>query len=723
MNFEDLRNTVRQFINEEESSFSFTPDMFGFDISQGSFSELLDSKLIIQPMTITYTDSFIQIEGTSNINSINLGILFVFFIEDEIVKYHCILSLPDDWIHNKIPDLINLFKHFEDISGINYNLHHPGLLLSTGGPFLGKVDEIRGLPLNITGFTIFSEIEFSGGLLAPFIEFLEFPNILKLIIPTYALNTIDGLLIKAIYDMPKSKGAITLDTINFYFAQSRFELSCNLRISIGIDTLIFQTGVNFVDQGDLGFIFRLVGVQTNNKPLTEEWINPLGIPRITISNLAAGYTVVSEGFKLSLTGTIKSASEQNDEIILNIDGLELLNGTLPTAFIGSIHQSNGSEITMAKLIDSFISPVIAVDSNGIESTFYPLIDAIKVKDFKLYCVIGPEDFQSPEDPSIKFSPGIGMYVDGVFYSYNVKMKVSQNNLLDFLISGQMDILNFCDGMIVLTSASDGNKGPIFKFQPHAQGNPVFDLDIKVNIFDLSMTTVNAHLESNNVISLNLSHENIHANQNGIRSCNGQLINSNEFNAQFSMFFRFDIQLIKIKILNYDTCEINIYLAFALNASMNASLNECHITAKFDVDLLGISLPISISTQTVFKTVKDFEEAINNETIKAIQDHFNDTEIDDLLNWFDNNWLFFIDPLGTTLNKLGIPAPSAAKLINGLIKYKDNPKEILNILSQGGYSEADLKNITAFPLPGDWKPDFNFVPLDPGNIKPTTWPKL
>lgn len=104
----------------------------------------------------------------------------------------------------------------------------------------------------------------------------------------------------------------------------------------------------------MGLVFRLTGVWNSAHQLSKDWINPLGIPLITISDLAASYAVDPKGFKINLSGTIKSGENPDDQIVLNVEELELVNGTLPTAFVGRLHHSSGNDITMTKLIDSFL---------------------------------------------------------------------------------------------------------------------------------------------------------------------------------------------------------------------------------------------------------------------------------------------------------------------------------------------------------------------------------
>ncbi len=729
MNFEALRNIVKQATNEEESFFSFTPDMFGFDSSQGLFSELLDNQLIIKPMTINYAESFIQIEGTSNINSINLNILIVLFIENEIAKYHCIVRLPDDWIHNKVSGLENIIKQVEGISGIKYSIHHPGLALSTGGPSFGKMHEIEGLPLNISGFIIFSEIKFTGGIIDTLRGLLNIPNTFKLILPTNTLSTPNATVIQAIYEVSSSQGAITFDGIVINISTSQFELSCNMRIGIGNDTLMFQIGIDLMNQGAFALVFRLIGVQNNDNHwglgMTRDWINPLGIPRITISELAARYSVESRGFVISLSGTIKIGESQNDEIVLNIKGLELLNGTLPIAFIGSLNHSNGEEITLPKLINIFFKIIEITWQDGLIDNFYPLLKEIEVREWEVYFVIGPNEFISPRDNLIKFQPGIGMYVDASLDTFNVKIHVFQRNEGHFLIRGQMDVLNFGNGIINLTSASNTNRGPTFTFESR-EGNSL-QLDLKVSIFGQPMITVDAFKRKDENIIFTLKDRSFQTNfqeLKGISYCKGELIDSNKVSVLFNGLIALK-EKISVKVLNFTVCEINIAFNFTFDIEINATVNEFYTRFTADISVLDFpTLQLSYTSNKVYSTLKQLEEEISEIVLNNIKDHMHNIKIDNLLNWFDKNWLYFVNPIGQVLKELGVSAKKAAELLNNLSKYSGEHKGIIDILNQGGFSVAELQQITVFNVPTDWIPgDVNLGGLDPGNSIPREWPKF
>lgn len=714
MNFQELRNLIKQFTNEEESLFKFTPEMLGFDISQGAFSNLLGSSLDISPMTMNVnpTDSSIQIEGQSNIDSVNLSTFVNFHIENEEIKYSFIVRLPEDWIFNKLPQLKQLFEHHENLTGIKSEIQHPGFIISNGGTNHNNVQEGIEVPQNFIGCILFSEIEFTGGFIDLLTNVLNVPNTFKLLIQYSAGNV---SYIKAVYDVSSNHGAIIFSGIEIYFTMSQFELSCKMQINIGRDTLIFQTGVNFMEQGSIGFVFRLIGVQNNDNQwgagITRDWVNPLGVPRITIGDLAANYIQTPSGFIINLSGTIKISENQNDEIVLNIEGLQLLNGTLPIGFIGKLHHSNGGEITMTKLINSFIAPLIFPP--------YNLLDEISVNAFEIYFIPGPTEFESPQDPSIIFSPGIGMYVDGELNSYNVKFHVFREGEASFSIHGQMERFNFCNGMFILTSVSDSNKGPSFEYQQQGER---FDINIRVIIFNLAMTTIGAHRKSNNRISFLVGHEVFRENSSGIQSCYCELISSNGFIANFDVNLNLDTQTIPIKILNSNICEVKISVRFALNAIINASADHCNTTAQFNISVFGKNIYVKVDTDDVFDTVQGFENIIIAAAIKEIEDVFKDTSIDDLMDWFNKNWLYFINPIGEVLKDLDIDAKKAAELLNKVSFYQGQYQLILNILNSGGYSTDDLKRIEIpnFPIPTDWIPGTDLIGVNLGTIKPISW---
>ncbi|MEB2280203.1 hypothetical protein LAV73_09370 [Lysinibacillus xylanilyticus] len=724
MKFDELMNKVKQFTNEEDSSFLFKLDMFEFDVSLGVFSEILANELIINQAEINYTESFIQIEGTSFINSINLKILIVLFIEDETEKYHCIVTLPDEWIHNNAQDFENYLKQFKDISEINSNIRHPGLALSTGGPFLGSMNEIEGLSpnINISGFNLFSEIEFTGGQIDTLRTLLNFPNTFKLLAPSFALRTPSQSLIKAYYTVPLTKGDVKFDEIVFSIASSYFELSCNMQIDIGRDMLMFQAGVNFVEEGSIGFVFRLIGVQNKDNQLgmTKDWINPLGIHRITISELAARYSVESKGFVISLSGTIKIGKNQNDEIVLIVKALELVNGTLPTAFIGSLHRSNGDEITMSKLINCFFKIIDWEDGTYIDVK-YRLLDEIKVKDLELYFVLGPNKFTSPHDNLITFDPGLGMYVDGSLDTFNVKIHVFEKEEDGFLISGQMDVLNFGNGLITITSASNINKGPSFTFQS-AQDRDL-QIDLKVYIFKLPMITLSASRGKDTKIIFNLKDDNFltnFQNSSGTSYCRGELINSNEISVQFKGSIWF-VKELSIPILNFKKCAIKLAISFNFDATLKATLDNFKTDFTVQISVLNQVLKVTGSTDTAFTTLKQLEEEMIKKVVTTVKDQIKDVSIDDLLKWFDNDMLYFVDEIGQVLKDLDISAIDAAKYLNGIKKFSGKHEEILSILNLGGYSVTDLKQITVFTVPSEWLPgsvDLGGVSL--GNTPPRLW---
>lgn len=721
MNFEELKNKVKQFTNDEESSFLFTPSIVGNDFSQGVFSEVLNSELVVKPMSIIVepTESYIQVEGTSNINSINMNTLIEFSIVNEEVKYHCIVRFPEDWLYSKVPQLKNLFNNLESMSGIGNKIHNPGFVLSTGGPIHKNIQEISGLPLNFQGCMVFSEIEFTGGVIDTIRGVLNIPETLKLVIQ-YAGGQI--VLIQAIYDVPSTQGSIKFDGIVLIFTMSKFELSCNMQIDIGRDTLLFQTGVNFLEQGTVGLVFRQTGVWNSVHQLSKDWINPLGLPLITISGLAASYSADPQGFRINLSGTIKSGDNSDDQIILNVEEFELVNGTLPTAFIGRLYQSSGNEITMTKLIDSFFKRIIFKwPDNGQRINLAPLLDEIKVRDFEIYFVLGPDPLQSPKNPSISFPPGLGMYVDGSLASFDVKMNTYLKDDLNFVINGEMDKLIFCNGMIVLEASSSSDKGPSFTYQSES-GNYVLNIDIGLSMFGLPKNTVNASRNQGGTIIFSPNSE-VFQKHWGIRSCNCELVNSNQISVHLNGDFRFDEKVITIKILDFGTCKFNVYLFCGFDALLNVSGNDCHNTFKIQISVLSEEFNLNVNTNRVFTTLEQIENEIINEVLAEISNHFKDITIDKLFDWFNRYFLYFVNPIGQVLKDLGVPTQKAVELLTKLERYKDKSEDIAKILISGGYRVEELKkiNIPSFMIPPEWLPgNIDVGHLDVGNLKPPNW---
>ncbi len=723
MNFEELKNKVKLFTNDEESSFTFTPSIVGNDISQGVFSELLNGELVVKPMSIIVepTESYIQVEGTSNINSINVNSLIEFSIVNEEVKYHCIVRFPEDWLYDKVPQLKKILNDLGSMSGIGYSIHNPGFVLSTGGPIHKNIQEINGLPLNFQGCMLFSEIEFTGGVIDTLRGVLNIPNTMKLVIK---YNTGNISLVKAIYDVPSTQGSIKFDGIEIYFTMSQFELSCNMQIDIGRDTLLFQTGVNFLEQGSMGLVFRLTGVWNSAHQLSKDWINPLGIPLITISDLAASYAVDPKGFIINLSGTIKSGESPDDQIVLNVEELELVNGTLPTAFVGRLHHSSGNDITMTKLIDSFFRRIILKwpDSGNIVN-LAPLLDEIKVRDFEIYFILGPTPVQSPKNSSITFPPGLGMYVDGSLATFDVKMHTYLKGDLNFAISGEMEKLNFCNGMIVLEDSSSSDKGPSFTYQSES-GNYVLNIDIGLTMFGSPKITVNASRNQDGNITFS-PNDKIFQKEWGTRSCRCELINSNQISVNLDGAFRFDEKIISIKILDFGTCTFNVYLYCIFNVSLNVSVNDCHTNFKVNISVLNETFNLSVNTDTVFTTLEQIEKVIINEVLDEIRNHFKDIKIETLLDLFNGNLLYFVNPIGQVLKDLGVTTQLAVELLTKLERYKDKSEDIAKVLISGGYTVEELKkiNVPNFTIPPEWSPgNIDLGHINVGNLKPPSWPK-
>ncbi|MEF2966251.1 hypothetical protein V3851_10450 [Paenibacillus sp. M1] len=453
--FDELVNLVQSLTRKEDNAFSFNfdPQMLQIDpLVQESFSKILGHALLIKSavITINHENSYITVEGIHESDVFHgtaVRILADFFLDNGDLRYHCIVLLPPEWVHEYVQAVEQLLNNLQAISAVRFDLHEPGLAISTIGPLHGPLQQLTNITENIQGFNLIARIELSGEMINTINKLLGLPNTLKFNVGYHAGDPVP--MARAIYDEPLSVGILHLDYLMITMAPSQFELSFPLRFQIGEDTILFSAFFSFVNASSFELGMRFSGVQTRNNGIAQEWVNPLGLNWITISGLGGKYRTEPAGFSVIMEGIIKLGEEQKDQMVINVL-LELLNGSMPVSFVGKLSHSDESEIPLSRLINSFFQVIIMHwPDDGRIDHFAPWLDDPKVKYFELYFIPGPEPIISPMDPSVTFSPGLGLSAQGSYFGNSALFHViaESKNSQNLLIRANMDIIDLGDGMV------------------------------------------------------------------------------------------------------------------------------------------------------------------------------------------------------------------------------------------------------------------------------------
>ncbi|GJM74533.1 hypothetical protein HMSSN036_67490 [Paenibacillus macerans] len=471
---------------------------------------------------------------------------------------------------------------------------------------------------------------------------------------------------------------------------------------------LFSGVFNFTNSSSFGLILRLTGVQTKNKGITQEWVNPLGLNRITVSELAGEYKVETTGFSIILTGNIKLGEEHKDQIIISIL-LQLLNGTMPTAFVGKLEHSDKEEIPLSQIINSFFDVALIIRwPDGLVTYTAPWLDEIKVRNLELYFIPGPESITSPWDPSITFPPGLATSLDVSFFGYpsQVHAVAKGINSSNILISGRINnIIDFCDGIVQIESSLNDAKGPSFSFIKNEEENYSFSMDIGVKILNLPKRSINLkNIEKQDYFSF--------------------IVNTDE------------LAVFKLNAL----CKLTRNNHFSISAEAFTDLND-----EYNLTFMGNKIfKVAIQGQIVINFVMDLtkeqsllnysarwwtisvegksEERISNFkriaelVIENVLSQLKDISVEKVLELFDTNFIFFFNPLGFILSEFGITPEKAIELLRGLKKYEGKQQEIVNALVvPGGYTADAVKKV--FDQAGLTIPELKWPPvrIDPGSI--------
>lgn len=316
-----------------------------------------------------------------------------------------------------------------------------GLVVSTlppGPPNLPNIGRRASLPATVSpGFTFFSTLALSGDILGPLSNLFDSTVTFDLNAVVDTANPVNSD-IKAIFNASAGSNAIEFKSVI-------------VDLKPGAETFTISANAVLTIQGDAITLVGIGAIALSPTPaasfsiLIENWVEPFGIPNLTVVAFGLQVKVEETGLTIGLLGAFEIGSGARS-FTLVVFG-ELTDFEEPTA-IGFMLDADdqNNPLMLTDVIEQFTT---------LDLSSVPVLNAVGFTKLEFYVVDDPNGFTIGD---YTFPPGIGLHADIFVYTWEAKFDLQVVYDKGIIASGSINDPISLFGVFALSDVS-GTKGP------------------------------------------------------------------------------------------------------------------------------------------------------------------------------------------------------------------------------------------------------------------------
>lgn len=366
-----------------------------------------------------------------------------------------------------------------------FELEDPGLILASMPVTVptANLASMASLPPSLpAGLTLFAGISLSGPL-EPVSRLFGSAPTLNLA-ATFARDVKQTAFI-ATASAPGRKSAVGFEGFSLIVRPNvaNVELRSGANLEAGKDVLVFSLSGVLEPSGSLTAALALSAVRRGEGKETgadDGWVDPFGIPGLTIYRLGGALSVAAEGFSIAFEGELSAGAGREEDRLLFQVAFQVTNGALPSAAVAQLRSADTEGITLRRLVRGFTS---------FDAQILSMLDPVVLRELMVYLVLDPTGFPSPVDPGFVYR-GLGAHADVSLYGLEARADFDFDWASGVFAHGALSKPVEVPGIVRFSSA-DGSTGPSLTIDTRqvALGGDLLLLDGQLQLFEASKVSV------------------------------------------------------------------------------------------------------------------------------------------------------------------------------------------------------------------------------------------